>query len=369
MKSRMDVLRELLVELDQICRENNLKYTLIGDVAKELVENNAFPESFDYISVGMTLGDIHRLIKIVDNINGRQVEYFMNNKYARGLQFRFCNSNTTLINVKEIDNHVNYGFYIRIRPINDRRKTGFKSKILKLAKGVWKGSCKTMASSNSKRKVLVVLSKMIVGVLGRENVRKWLYNYNYKLRAIDNWDELENIDRVTIGKAAFIDQESWELLDVNIDGDTFMYTPNVIERHIETLLTHQTVMMNDIENTEIPFAEIIGSEEFIELNKTKEYRDEYLKIVTLANKPAKYIKKCWNTYLMSKDVVSFKEIYDDEMIHKVENAIDAFDEELYKEYMSDYIRARNKWRRLEVPFIENNVLENIIKRAEEVFEN
>lgn len=369
MKSRMDVLRELLVELDQICRENNLKYTLVGEVANQIAENNTFPELYDYISVGMTLGDIHRLIKIVDDIDGRQIEYFMNNENARGLQFRFCNSNTTLINVKEIDNHVNYGFYIRIRPINDGSNTGFKAKILRLAKGVWKGSCKTMASSNSKRKVLVVLSKMIVGVLGCKNVRKWIYNYNYKLRAIDSWNDIASLNRVVIGKAAFVESEEWELVDVNVDGNTFMYAPNVIGRYIEALPTHQTVMMNDIENTEIPFTEIINNEQFSEFNKTKEYRDEYLKIVTLANKPAKYIKKCWNTYRMSKDVVAFEDTYNDEVISKIEDAMDNCNQELYFEYMQDYLRAKRRWRRLDVPFIKNDTLEDIIKRAKEVFEN
>ena len=84
--SRKEVVTDLLFELDDICRKNNLKYTLTGTFANTVAEEGKFPDEYDYITIAMTQGDIERLIEIVNTSENkhREIEYFLNNPYARG---------------------------------------------------------------------------------------------------------------------------------------------------------------------------------------------------------------------------------------------------------------------------------------------
>lgn len=368
MKTRMEVLRDLLFELDDICRNNGLKYTLTGTFLDEAVERGDFPELYDYINVAMTRGDIDRFIHLVNGkIPGRQVEYFLNNPYARGLQYRYCNSNTTLINIKGVGNHVNYGFYIRMIPINDASVGGRKGKVLKFSKAAWKGSTKTLASSVGKRKAQVMLLKGFSTVVGKERWGKWLFEYNDKLRRIDRWEDISHVNRITIARARFTEKTNWEIKNIELDGRPIMYAEELLERRPVKEPTHNTVVMNEIENTEIPYTEVMNSDEFKEIFTAKEYRDEYLKVIVKADKPTKYLRRVWNIYLMTRDVVDFRDTYNEEMISKIKSAIDEKNEEQYYEYMQPYLRARRKWKRLRIPFLPNDDLERIIAYAKVIF--
>ena len=370
MKTRMEILGDLLFELDDICRNNGLKYTLTGSFLDEMVETGKLPELFDYINVAMTRGDIDRFIDIVNGkIPGRQVEYFLNNPNARGIQYRYCNSNTTLINIKGVGNHINYGIYIRLLPINDTTIGGSKGKVLNFSKAAWKGSTKTLESSVGKRKAQVMVLKGFGAVVGKDRWKNWMFQYNDKIRKIDRWEDIKQAEKIGIAKTKFYEKSSWELRDISINGHNLMYAEELLERRPVKEPAHTTVMVNEIENTEIPFKEIMESEEFKELFTAKEYRDEYLKVVTKASKPAKYLRKVWNTYLMTRDVVSFREIYTDEVLEDIKVCISNRDEDKYYELMQPYLRARKKWKKLSVPFLPIENLEIIIEDAKAAFDN
>lgn len=368
MKNRMDVLRDLLFELDGICRANDLKYTLVGDAAQSIYENREFPAAYDYISVAMTEGDAERLIEIVNSKNtNRSVEYFLNNPLAKSIQYRFCNNDTTLINVKEIGSHVNFGFYIKIMPIKDMTTSGFKGKLLRLFKAAWKGSAKTLSSCNGKRIIPVIILKGAVNLIGRRRAAKWLYKYNSKLRRIDKWEDIAACGKVGIGKKIFNSETVWIPETINVGNNKVFIAEAVVGSNIDRNYSHATVVMNDIENAEIPFSEIINGSDFNILLNTKKIRDDYLSTVTRANKAAKYIGHAWRIYLMTRDVVYLKELYDDELISHIKRTIDDRDYEQYRENMRPYLAARKKWKRLKVPFLKSERLEKIIDRAKESF--
>lgn len=96
-------------------------------------------------------------------------------------------------------------------------------------------------------------------------------------------------------------------------------------------------------------------------------RDVYLRIVTKANGAANIMKHAWQTYLMIHDVIEFDEMYSEEVITNIQNAIDENNYDDYIEKMGPYLISRRKWRRAKIPFIVNSDLEDVILRAKEVF--
>jgi len=368
---RREVLIGLLLELDEICRKNNLKYSLTGRVANAIGEENKFPDAFDFLTVAMTQGDIDKFIKIVNDQNShhRQVEYFLNNPNAIGLQIRYCNSDTTLINVKQIGNHVNYGMYIKIKPIEKIPTSKIRSKFLRFLKLAWKGSKKRLDSCNYKRFLPVLILKGIVQIVGKKNFSRFLYNYNKKLKYIDNWEEIACYEKVRIGRGIFSGELLYNLNEINIEGCSLLLSPALMHRIIEKNPTHKTVAINDIEDVNIPFQDIMNSHIVENMYQTQKIRNQYLRIVTLANKPASVMKQAWRTYLMTRDVINFEDVYNEERLQKIYSAIENNDVDTYFEEMNDYLSARKHWYKLKIPFIKNNKLEEIIAFAKNKFQS
>ena len=370
MISRMEVLRELLFELDEVSRANDLKYSITGPQGVEMLKSNSMPKKFDYLTVTMTLGDIERFIDAVNGkVDGREVEYFLNNPNARGIQFRYCNNNTTCINVKEIGNHTNYGMYIKILPLNDLSLKNRSTERLKLMKKIWKGSKKTLLSSNSKNFLQMSLIKIYMFFIGSYKFGIRMYNLNKKLRGIDSWNNIRDCQKVGFGRAYYKVKSQWEVDDIIVDNHKIMFCNEVLEQKAEPLLRHITVMTNDIENTEIPYSEIMSSPDFPELAKAKNERDLYIRTVTKANQATKYIGTAWNTYLMSRNVVNLKNRYNDKRINKIKKLIKRKEIKRYYQFMNPYLKARKKWTKMGVPFIKIDELEDLITYAKKKFYN
>lgn len=370
-KNRQEIVLNLFFELDEICKKNNLNYTMTGVIANSLVEENQFPDSFDYLTVAMTQGDIDKFIRIINDGNNshRQVEYFLNNPYASGFQIRYCNEDTTLINVKEIGKHVNYGMYIKIKPIEKVIEKKWKAKLLKFLKLTWRASKKDLDSCHYKRYIPVLITKCIVSIVGKKNFSKKLYNFNKKLRYIDNWDEIKQYEKVKIGKGVFYGERIHELNDINVSNHLISLSPEVLHRIIEVKPSHETVLMNDIEDVNISYKEFMTNNDILnKLDKTRKQRNQYLRIVTLSNKAAYVMKQAWRTYLMTRDVINCQDIYNSEKIDNIKKLIESNDYEAYFEEMQEYLIPRRRWKKLKIPFIKNQELEQIIELAKNKFD-
>ena len=370
MISRTNILSQLLFEFDGICRSNGMKYSLINSEGKSVLEEGGLPENTDYMAVAMTMGDLERFISIVNDGNSdREVEYLLNNPDARNLQYRYCNSNTTLINVKEIGNHKNYGMYLRIVPINDASVKGKKNKFLRFMRAAWKGSKKSIASCNYKRIVPVILLKIFVGIFGKKRIAKFIYNYYRKLKFIDKWEDIKDCKNVSVGRKRITPEEEWTIEDIKVDDEHFvMCSPDLAYmNNIIKLPSHETVLMNEIDNAEIPYSEIINSGIYDDILNTKKERDLYLKIVTLATAAGQYTARAWNIYQMTRDKVSLEEIYNDEFLQYINDCIEEGNQDQYYECMRAYLSARRKWKRKGIPFIEIERLEAVISSAKRNF--
>ena len=54
-RSKTDILKELLFEIDKICKENDLTYTLTDEIVQHIVEEERLPDEINHLSIARTI--------------------------------------------------------------------------------------------------------------------------------------------------------------------------------------------------------------------------------------------------------------------------------------------------------------------------
>ena len=125
------ILMEMLIEVDRICRINNIKYTLFGGTMLGAIRHSGFIPWDDDIDIAMLRPDYEKFLKVAnENLSG---EYFLQNYMTdpnNVLQFTKIRKNNTIFrekNVKDFDMH--HGFYLDIFPLDKTNPDSIKCKI------------------------------------------------------------------------------------------------------------------------------------------------------------------------------------------------------------------------------------------------
>ena len=136
---------DLLNELDRVCKQNNLKYSLDAGTLLGAIRHKGFIPWDDDIDVVMLRNDYNKLCEIAnDSFNNPyffQTEYTDPGSFRRHAQLR--NSNTTGILKSELkaNLNINQGIFIDIFPvdtiINDEKKLSDQIKKLKALQSVF----------------------------------------------------------------------------------------------------------------------------------------------------------------------------------------------------------------------------------------
>ena len=66
MKTKTDVQLQLLKEIDEICKNNNLHYVLVGLNSLNAFRNHTIAKGSRITAIAMTHGDIERFCKIIE---------------------------------------------------------------------------------------------------------------------------------------------------------------------------------------------------------------------------------------------------------------------------------------------------------------
>ncbi len=370
--TREKILKDLLIEIDDICRQNNMKYTLTGKIGRYIYEKHMFPSRFYHLTIAMTDGDIERLIEIVNSSdnNKRSVEYILNNKKAKDLSIRYFNNETTLINIKELFEHNNYGIFIKIKPIS-KFPNKVKRKNLKLAKTILKGSQKRLRSCKFSRFIPVLLLKIFMFFVRHSNYRKILHKYNKRLTFFNKIEDLYNEERFKIGFSTFKKSKKKNIYftDVDINDEhinhRFMISPLIVNKDIEKVKSKATIVFSEMVDTSVPFNDYMNDETIKQLTNIQKSWDDYIRIVTKANNVTKVIHDTWNIYLMTVDLLKLKKFYNKKRIRKIEKYYKNKDYKGYKKEMRNYLKYRRKYNKNK--FIDISALEEIIVEAKKVF--
>ena len=271
----------LIKELENICRNNDIKYILLYD---DYFENKVtLPKMESFVGVGMTLEDIEKLEYIVNRKNeGNSVETFLNNPNALEFKNRFYDENTTYINFKDYSNHVIHGIYVDLIAI-EKNFDSIKSKFFRILQSLWKGS--QIKTKNCKRKLIlvVILLKALKCLLGEEVLRTQIYNYYKKNIAMKSWKDISNVKSVMIKGVRFSTNEIF----------AFEKQERTKEKHI--LLNKE---ISGIINTQKGYREILTKKLENEIIKIIDERTRYIRIMDKSKKEREIKRNAWKTFMM-----------------------------------------------------------------------
>ena len=116
MKTKQDIQLELLQELDEICKDNNLKYFLIGLNSLNAYLNNTIRNASRIVAVGMAQGDIDKFCQIIEkqNNSNRYVEGIFNNPNFLPVYVTYGNTNTTDFHMVGFNVNIHHGLHISL---------------------------------------------------------------------------------------------------------------------------------------------------------------------------------------------------------------------------------------------------------------
>lgn len=325
MKSKKDIIYNLICEVDRICKKNNIDYALL--YKRDLENDINVSNGNDFLGIGMTGGDIERFQTIVDHsMDDRFVECFHNNKFASSFDIRFYDKKTTCIDIKEYDQHVVHGIYIEIIEIR-QMSSNIEKKLLNILLLAWKGSCLRVAECRKRIVLLVLILKCLRGLLGKKVCRKWLYRYYKKVGTLDNWDEIKKLKRVFIGTKVFPSSNVINMGDKRKIDKSLIVAEN----------------KNEIINTEIGYKAIITEDfESYILNCIK-LRKKYVNCIRNKKRFEKKKQTAWEIYLMTYDVERLKKAYSQNGLNN--------------DITKEYLLTKKIWEKKNVPFIEITEME------------
>lgn len=358
-RTRMDVMLELLDEVDAICREHGLKYSISGPLVKSILEEGTLPKEFDYIALAMTSGDINRLIKIVEKENrqDRYFEYIVNNPRQKKLDggYRYGNSQTTLISASTYGNNMYYGIMIYIIEVKKSVKRPFHIRYNQLLHSSY--LFEEEGTSNLRNSIKGFMKKR-VDEQRDQKIRQETYDYFLNTRGIDKWEDIKNENLVSVSKRVFdnseMNRDDWDIVDLKAGQRTYMYSPMLKTYIIGNRTTHGIVADLEIVDTSIPFSEIEGTGITDKVLKAQRYRNERNEIRKKGDEDFKYTRRAWRTYLMAKEIVGIKNEY--------EEAIKKEDKAAINEILHTYQERKQIWLQSEYPFFEVSEIEKEITK-------
>ena len=350
----------LLKELDEICLKNDLKYTLTGEPLANVIENGCLPDEINYLTVAMTEGDIERLTNIVnDNIEGRFVETFLTNSNGRKFENRFCNSETTRIDITNYKYHVNHGIFIRIAEavaIPDKKPVKYH----KLS-DIWKRSYMKDRPQSRKKRLEINSMRMAQKTFGRKYVAKKIYDYRRQFYHVDKWENLQDNMFVRIGRETMRANILEDLIRIETPVGQFYTCSTLMDKIIVRERSSQTMNMEEIIDAETPYREMMHGKFMEHLEKAFEAREEFHQINDKSLQARKTIDNNWNIYLMSRDVVELREIYDESKVNRLQALLDSNNVQDFDLEVSQYEETKINWTKKKVPFVAIDAVDKLIE--------
>lgn len=110
---------ELLSEVDRICRDNGIFYSLAENTAISVVKEGVLPENEYLGELVMTLDNYRRFLDVCRNSlpEGRALENAVCNPKMDGAYSRYVNTETTLVDFKRGTCFKYQGLFVAVRPI------------------------------------------------------------------------------------------------------------------------------------------------------------------------------------------------------------------------------------------------------------
>lgn len=173
---------KIVEDIDRVCRENNINYTIIGGTLIGAIRHKGFIPWDDDIDIAMLRDDYNRFIEIYSNEKGEDFELF-NNKLNKEYYYQYsraCDKNTVV--VEDVMKPINgLGVFVDIFPIDYISNKNIDKKLSKINFYVKGLAAKTTKKEMTKNRLKYILKKII-----------YFRSYQYYFDKVQALSQIEN---------------------------------------------------------------------------------------------------------------------------------------------------------------------------------
>lgn len=370
MKTEKDIQIELLKEIDSICTQNNLKYSLIGTNGINAFVNHTIKNGPISVSIAMTAGDIGRFCEIVENTNdgSRYTEKIVSESKTNPWHVNYGNENTTYFHIFSLDKKAHHGINIEIYPIrgftllNKKPDQVSDKKDTNSSKNSIFGSLKRIFSSKEHKEDKELKKESEVKAK-KDSLKDKTY--------IDKWEDIQEYSTVKIVNTK-IKANALNGLERYAVDDTELYLPKdaskffteIFGRTFKNRKIKPTVVgPRYIMNTERPYNEVIEESKDL-IDEAKSMNEEISLESSKANDDRKSLNKLWDLILMTNKQIEYTKYFDENVDNLL--TLDLDDEkqfnEVYKE-LKPVISTLNKYSKMGMTFSINPETDDLIEKV------
>lgn len=166
---------KLLEEIDDICKKNNISYSLYGKTAVSAITKHTIED--DCARIIMHNDDFTKLCKAMskERLYTRTFDSMYNNPEYMDYSARYCNSETTNISLDQKSNTFMSGIYVEILPIRNEETTKFQHFKLRFLEHGWEKHFCSFVNVESFKYLLPVPIVNIMKLTGKNKTSKNIF--------------------------------------------------------------------------------------------------------------------------------------------------------------------------------------------------
>lgn len=187
MDRNQEITFQLLKEIDEICKQNDIKYYLHADTAAMALKNGGYVDNYISTAVEMTTQDAVRFMNIVEENPraDRILEHMGNYAGYAGFSMKYVNTDTLYIPFNYFDNYEHKGIGITIIFIRGSVKNKWKQKLWTLLElGIAQNTYFVVRKPEPREFIAKWIVKFIQLFWNKASMKKyfftrWLKDYEY----------------------------------------------------------------------------------------------------------------------------------------------------------------------------------------------
>lgn len=229
------IMIELLEYFDRICRENNIKYSLIGGSLIGAIRHKGIIPWDDDIDVILSKSEYLKLIQILENMNDSRYKLLTINN-CRGYNFPFpklVDKRTFVVEPRLLNQIKEYGIFIDIfsySNTSNSEKIRIKDfKKIKLLNSMMSRTKLDFKNDGFKQNFLRLNKNILSKIIGYRNIIKFLNNIYNKYNNVDTDYVVSNWPVYNINKEVQKSKNIIEYTDVEFENMKIMIFKNYDE--------------------------------------------------------------------------------------------------------------------------------------------
>lgn len=311
MTNEQKVLFDLLVEVKNICEENNIDMYLSEALMLDACKNSDITGTYHDFTVFIHSKDINKLIAAASKKENRFVESLLNNPKFPGVYLKYVKEDSLYYNIDEHSSFEHNGFAINIKILRNAPKN---AKIAKVYDVIETGLGPLNKKTFSIKKIVGSVFNVLFLVMGPRGRGKFVFNLINDTKGKDAKSKGLH-GRIYKKKAKFNKKAFAELKEISLCGETFRIPAdeeyfykvidNVDEKNFMPTMAAEYIIDKDICYKEF-FAECKKQ------NFPKSFYRKKFKLLVMNGVISFYrrdIRKCWNLLYRTRDRFELWEKY------------------------------------------------------------